>query len=287
MPTIFDINQFRVLKPFCEGTRTRLTLHGGTAFRFALRTTALTNYSHAIIDLFDLTPFTADVDLLHSGPTSATAGVREYILWNVSNADCFRWEIRSEESQKIFNSALAYAPSVPARRISLGSNGLLDPEGGVKDIEQRQFRYLRNRWYQISPLYMSGRDLEIFSALLYMQTLFEADVTIEEAEKQPGRENASAVFADAIEPARLNRLIEDHYLKTRTIYLVINSRYWTTSLVGFKKVCVNTGFHRSSLLPRHCAVASSASRSLSLVGIASKQTIDFPDVFPSRMASVS
>src|SRR5258708_1178710 len=114
-------------------------------------------------------------------------------------ADCFRWEIRSQSDQKIIQDSAPSGPAIPARQLSLTANGIKDPYGGLLDIRARSFRFFRNLSYRQSPLFLGGRHLEVFAALLYLQTLFEAGLTPEELTEQPGRSDARSVFFDATE----------------------------------------------------------------------------------------
>ena len=172
MPSIFDIEQLRSLRPFSEGTGEQFVLHGGVAYRYALRLTGPWKSDARSIDLFDLTPFTADIDLLHSGKFARTPVVKRHVLRNVPNADCFRWEIRSEQSQNQYRRVLPHSAAIPARQISLSQDGFVDPLNGLADIQERAFRYVRNERFRWSPLYMEGRDLEVlFRSAVYADSL--------------------------------------------------------------------------------------------------------------------
>jgi hypothetical protein len=193
-------------------------LHGGVAYRFALRAGLGTEVEEQI-DLFDLTPFTADIDLLHSGP--ATPRILQQILAQVPNADCFRWEVRSHAQQQ---TLLEFAPksAIPARALRLTRDEINDPYGGLQDIRTRRFRFIRDLSYRQSPLFLGGRYLEVFLALLYLQTLFEAGLTPEELSQQPGREDVGHIFFDATNTETQILLREHTYLRTRLSHLLTN-----------------------------------------------------------------
>src|SRR5262245_35621253 len=124
MPGFRHIDQLTYLNKISD---VKFTLHGGVAFRYALLQTSLeaaptqlraestATPSDQSIDLFDLAPFTTDIDLSHSGPPAP--GILEQILRHVPNADCFRWDIRSEWEQERIRSFLSYG--IPARQLSL------------------------------------------------------------------------------------------------------------------------------------------------------------------------
>jgi len=217
MADIFQIDQLGVLKDF-EGLAP--TLHGGAAFRFAMSISE--SQPGASVDLFDLTPFTADVDLLHAGPESDTWPLYHKVLNRVPNADCFRWEIRSTENQRDYEEALSFSPLIPARRIAISANGIYDPFDGIEDIRTRRFRYQRTVNFEKSPLFEPGKDLEVFTALLYMQTIFEANAPFTKLSAQPGLKAAREVFVDASRGDTVERASASEYLIGRLIYLVIN-----------------------------------------------------------------
>src|SRR5688572_20452609 len=109
MPTISDIDQLQSLEAIGREIGVSFTLHGGTVFRFVSRL-ILNNDSIPIspdgeaiskkVDLYDICPFTADIDLVHSGPAAKTRHVLDAILECVPGAECFRWEIRSADENE-------------------------------------------------------------------------------------------------------------------------------------------------------------------------------------------
>jgi hypothetical protein len=224
MPTIYDIEQLRALANIADSLSVRFKLHGGVAFRFALeQVRAGQGELSSKADLFDLAPFTADVDLLHSGPNLKTDQVRNAILLHVPHADCFRWEVRSELTQSDFTVASAHEAQIPARSLSLTAFGFEDPLNGMDDINSRRFRFIRKPFYrELSPLYKKGRSLELFPALIYLQTLFEAHLSYAEWTDQPDIESASTVFEEAIANETRESLITSPYLRTRFAYLLVN-----------------------------------------------------------------
>ena len=69
MVSLWDIEALRPLERVGRRHSVSFILRGGAAFRAALAMAPATPARS--VDLFDLTPFTADVDLLHSGDTGA------------------------------------------------------------------------------------------------------------------------------------------------------------------------------------------------------------------------
>jgi hypothetical protein len=229
MPTIFDIDQLRPLEDLPD---LGLTLQGGTAFRFLLHDLR-DDYRRKSVDLFDLTPFTADVDLYHRASDEDTRKIRAFVMDNVPHADCFRWEIHSHREHSGYSEAARFSPTIPARSVAISRGGIVDPHGGIDDIKRRRFRYLRNHLYHRSPLFKSGQDLEFFSVFLYLQTIFEADLSLSEAAYQDGLFQASDVVFDAIKNDALRIAEWNPYLKARATYLLVNclaaaqdSQFW-------------------------------------------------------------
>lgn len=69
-----------------------------------------------------------------------------------------------------------------------------------------------------------ARDLEVFSALLYLQTLFEAGLTKNELTVQPGRDAAQEVFSEASKAETREALQKFPQLQSRLSYLLTNLR---------------------------------------------------------------
>ena len=125
-------------------------------------------------DLFDLVPFTADIDLTHTGASELTQRIMRAIREAVPMAECFRWELRSAAEAEESRAARAYAPVVPVHAVTLGVvAGFDDPLDARSDVEQRRHRYRRNPGYASSPRFLAGRELEAFGALRYLRTIFE------------------------------------------------------------------------------------------------------------------
>jgi hypothetical protein len=244
MPTIWDIEQLRPLEAIGKNSEVSFTLRGGVAFRFALKLNSVGDIDKSPIDLFDLTPFTADVDLVHSGPPEKTAQLLDAILANVPGAECFRWELQSALEDQRFQDGLSRGNFVPARLLRVSDDpvvGLIDPVNGLADIKRGQFRYHRNPMFRVSPLAQAGQDLGVFSALLYLQTLFEGSLTTPE-EFQPGWKDAAAVFEDAASDREMLRQLEEHaYLRCRLRYLLVNAVAAHPSRSEFKHISDKIG----------------------------------------------
>ena len=162
-------------------------------------------------DLFDLVPFTADIDLMHTGAPEQTSRIMRAIRRAVPMAECFRWDLRSATEAGDAGDARAYAPLVPIHAVTLGVRaGFDDPERARDDVDAGRHRYSRNPNYRNSPRYLEGRDLEVFGALRYLRTVLEDDTISDEV-----ADVVRPTFQDALSLDTLGRLQESVLLRTR------------------------------------------------------------------------
>jgi hypothetical protein len=162
-------------------------------------------------DLFDLLPFTADIDLTHTGAPELTSRIMRAIRHAVPMAECFRWDLRSAADAGDAAEARAYGPLVPIHAVTLGVRaGFDDPERARDDVDAGRHRYSRNPNYRNAPRYLEGRDLEVFGALRYLRTVLEDDTISDEV-----AEVVRPTFQDAINLDTLGRLQESVFLRTR------------------------------------------------------------------------
>jgi hypothetical protein len=175
------------------------------------------------LQLFDLTPYAADIDLIHSGPDSLTDRLYDEILNTVPSAECFRWQLISATENASRVQALRCSAIIPANLMTLSTGstqGIYDPWTGVEDIVTPKYRFIRNGFFVDSPLYRSLRDLEVFSALHYFRILLAEFHDIHDIEAQPGFDDAREVVKDATTiPDTLLRLQKSDYLRARLVYL--------------------------------------------------------------------
>ena len=246
MPFISDIEQLSQLGEVAQQFSVKFRLHGGAAFR-CVRLASRRGVLEKPINLFDLTPFTADVDLLHSGTEKQTPEILQKILDAIPCADCFRWELRTESSQAAYSNALVVGGVIPARTISLVDDGiteLLDPASGYQDISSSSYRYQLSPFFKTSKLYKIGRDLPVFSALLYLQTLFEGSVDVQKMSTQPGWPAARQVFLGHRDFQTASLLQSNAYLRGRFRYLLINAFASAPSASDFISVADQVGLSR-------------------------------------------
>lgn len=223
--SIWDINQFAPLEEVSRRHKITFTLRGGVAFRLALMQQRAPLEQQRTIDLFKLVRFTSDIDLIHTGSPDLTTNVLDDILSTVPIAPCFRWELHAEREIRQISANQAHSNFIPARLIEFTSevpDGLQDPAEGLNDIRTGMFRYYRNPLFRKSSRYKSGQDIEIFSALLYLQTLAEAELSLAQHKNQPGWPSICSVFKDATADPELPRLLQEHaYLRSRLRHLLL------------------------------------------------------------------
>jgi hypothetical protein len=162
-------------------------------------------------DLFDLLPFTADIDLTHTGAAELTSRIMRAIRQAVPMAECFRWELRSAAEAEEARAARAYGPRVPIHAVTLGVlGGFDDPERARDDVDAGRHRYFRNPEYRNSARYRDGRDLEVFGALRYLRTVLEDDTISDDVV-----DVVRPTIQDAMSLDTLGRLQEWVSLRTR------------------------------------------------------------------------
>jgi hypothetical protein len=218
--TLLDIPGLSGLGRACRNFGVQFTAYGGIVRRYL---TAVIREYDAGISLFELSPFLSDIDLVHTGGSELTPHILRYLQTDIPFAECFRWELKSVDDNQIFWQAAQNNGIIPANLMSLSTNagdGIVDPWNGRWDIEDGAYRYIRNGFYSRSPLFQEGRDLEFFSALLYLRLLLEENVTEEEFESQPGWSDAAEVFNDAGTQDTIARLQESAYLRSRLRYIL-------------------------------------------------------------------
>jgi hypothetical protein len=205
------------LVPLAEVSRrqnVRLTIRGSLVRR--LVRTAISDsadsmegglYSHDL--LFRLTPFLSDIDVEHSGPPELNSTIHDELVSSVPAASAIRLEVRSEDESKPFLEAKKFQAFAPILSLSLSSDGFHDPDGGAVDVAELRYRFRANSRYPLSPLYRSGRDLEVFGMLVFLKAV------LEDGARTPddfvANLELAAKFADAVQSA---------YLRARLLYLL-------------------------------------------------------------------
>lgn len=264
---LFDLPGLDRLADVCSEFKIRLTAHGGLVRRLVMRLPSDGPWNNLSFDLFDLVPFASDIDLIHDGKEALTAQIQDSVYRHIPNAECFRWELRSAASRTVFETAVRLNNFIPAtlmRLSTLPGSGIWDPWGGWDDIKTGSYRYIRNGFYTGSPLYKAGRDMELFSALLYLQAILEAELPIDRLKNQPGMGDVRAVIADAAsDRASMIALQESAYLRGRLLYLFKNLVAAARSATALDVALKESGFTSlQSVLDQNVGALANAIKSL-------------------------
>ena len=227
--SLFDVPGLQRLREVCEQLGVKLVCHGGLVRRLASLSSADINepsvrYLDGRTTLFELVPYLADIDLVHSGPSTLNNAVLQSIYAQVPHAEVFRWQLYSASDYSVFHNASLCNGIIPANLMTLSSSsnqGIDDPWNGVSDFSAGLFRYIRNGFYSRSVLYRQGRDLEIFSALLYLRLLLEMQTQVNRVfNEHPGFDAAISVINDSRSTDTYRRLEHYAYLRARLFYLL-------------------------------------------------------------------
>lgn len=126
------------------------------------------------LDLFDLVPFSSDIDLEHSGKPEKTAEIHYHIEQRVPFASWFRWSIIDQEQAKAAARNRAVSTYVPLRRIRFSSRGdALIPTEAMSDLSQRRVSFTRNPAYRDSRPSLDRLDVELYGLMLALNVAAE------------------------------------------------------------------------------------------------------------------
>lgn len=224
LKNLYDLPLFTNLRKIGDKYSLGFTLSGSSIRYFCLYQLQQKISPLSVVDIFQMVPFTSDIDLVHSGSSDLTSQIFNTLFQEVPFAEYFRWQIRSEMDNRIYADAMKCNGIIPTNLMTLSSNsreGIIDPWKGREDIANKKYRYIRNGFYQSSPLYQQGLDLEMFSALLYFRVLADAGIPIGQFESQPGFSAAKKVILDSTYSPHVRiRLQESSYLRTRLHYIL-------------------------------------------------------------------
>jgi hypothetical protein len=243
--TLYEIPGFADMRDVAESLRVELMIHGGFVRRLAA---AFRQSENSIPCPEDLAFFSSDIDVVHSGSVEQTAAVSDALVEAIPFGECIRWQIKSAEEFQIFEAAMPFNGIVPANLLSIATSpdwGIKDEWQGQFDIQQRKYRYIRNGYYKRSPLLKAGRDLELFSALLYFKALVDDQISSNELPNQPGIKDAKTVVHSACSsPTMLTALEESSYLRARLLYLMKDIRVAVLSSFEWRKQMTEFGIDR-------------------------------------------
>jgi pimeloyl-ACP methyl ester carboxylesterase len=221
---LYDIPGFAGLRDVTTRFGCELTVFGG----FVRRVCTYLRDNDTLPDPEELAYFSSDIDMIHSGKALDTAELSAAVIETVPFGEAIRWQIRSIEENALFEASAPFNGIVPANLMSLNTSedwGVKDPWHGSEDIKNVSYRYIRNGFYRQSPLFIGGRDLEIFSSLLYFKVLVDDVKFDKEFEDQPGLNAAKQlVHSVCSSPTMLMAFQDSSYLRGRLLYLLKDLR---------------------------------------------------------------
>jgi hypothetical protein len=236
--SLSQINGLEPLEDICKRFNIELTAHGSTVRRLV---------SRGNTSIFDLAPFTSDLDLVHSAGPDKTASIKAAILSEVPFGEALRLELHDASTAKAYRVAAAHSGIIPALTLRLGTqtDGIVDTWHGIDDIERRTYRFIKNGFFRDSPLYAAGRDLDLMSALLYLRVALDDDLD-ERLINQPGLNSAELVIRETTSNSdALTRLARFPELVARLTYQLLGVRFaqpnaLTDDAPSFEALSMNT-----------------------------------------------
>jgi hypothetical protein len=113
-PRLQDLAPFDTLGDIAKACKVELTLYGGTASRAAMHHFYRPDEE---LDIFDLAPFSSDIDLEHSGSGEKTVEILLAIQDLVPFANWFRWSIIDYERADKAAAQRAVSTRIPLREM--------------------------------------------------------------------------------------------------------------------------------------------------------------------------
>jgi hypothetical protein len=242
--SLYEVPGLKGLSHSAQKYNVTFTCHGGLVRRLFFRGGVGRNNDD--FDLFALSPLLADIDLVHSGPRSLTPALFRQIHLDVPSADCFRWELRSSEDNALYERAILHNAVVPANLLTLSSGGGIEDKWGARrDLESRTVSYRRNPHYFLSPLFRSGRDLEVFSVILHLRALLELSAAVNLPASEMLNEDDVGEVHDVCVASQtsvtLGHLQESASLRARLRYLLKGLQAATTHTSQLRVLLQKTG----------------------------------------------
>jgi len=175
-------------------------------------------------DVFDLAPFTSDIDIVHTGDDDDSKELLQQIIERVPFAEMLRWQVLSKDRYKSLQSARLVASVVPQDNLELWNDGLVDRDGARAELRKKRFSLKRRPNIRASDLFNEGHYLECFSALIYLRNLVQAQPFVQMTDaalaRSSGVADAGRIFKESVDLGDGKKLADVRYLTTRMIYLL-------------------------------------------------------------------
>ena len=167
-----DIGPFRGLGAVARKLKIPLTLIGGTASRAAIR---LVRRPRMRLDLFDLAPFSSDIDLEYDAEPERGPAVMAAIQEHVPFASWFRWSLIDRKRAAKAAAQREVSTIVPLRRIRFSTHYPPDiSEEALMDLHTGEVSFWRNPNFSSKAKDGLMRDAEIFGLMMALNV--EVDV---------------------------------------------------------------------------------------------------------------
>jgi hypothetical protein len=170
-PRLQDLSPFASLERIGRDFSVQFLLYGGAATRAAMR---LAYRPDQDFDLFDLSPFASDLDLVHTGEAKLTARISVAIADEVPFATWCRWSLIDWSKWQEVAANMRKGAQVPLRRIIFCTDGHTPwPLRAAHDLSHRRVSIRRTSRFGATSFARSGRSLEVFTLLMALNTVVE------------------------------------------------------------------------------------------------------------------
>jgi hypothetical protein len=166
-----DLPSFRVLGEIAEEFGVQIRLFGGSATRAAFYLAYRPGFD---FDLFDLAPFSSDLDLAHSGSSEKTREIGPAIRDRLPFASWCRLSLLDATKWDKVLSNVAGGAYLPLRQIVFATGESIPwPEQAIHDLRDRRVTITRNPDYSTTSFAQEDRTLELFTFFLALNTVAE------------------------------------------------------------------------------------------------------------------
>jgi hypothetical protein len=213
--SIYDVGDFAYLKEIAARHAVEFEVIGSVPRRLLLSQVA---EKYEPTSLFELCPYTSDIDLVHTGEGKQTPDIVRDIFHAMPFAEAFRWQVTTQDERKVYDDFLHHrSHRVPDCLLVLDKGGLHDPLGARLDYESGKPRFEYNEGYDGSGL--PHKDLPLFAALLFLRNVFQARGWLPKMDTQLAASEIEKAVHGSVEPTMVNTLLSDRYLQNRLRYL--------------------------------------------------------------------
>ena len=126
------------------------------------------------LDIFDLVPFSSDIDLEHTGSGKQTYEILLKIQEQVPFASWFRWSLIDHARAQKAAEQRAISTAVPLRQLRFSTARDADiPDQALRDLEQHRVTFERNPAFHGHRRGVHRRDVEIYGLMMALNVVAE------------------------------------------------------------------------------------------------------------------